>query len=220
MLASQAKGAKAPVFLFTHPPPHLAKEKIVPRTDCNLDDEAAGAARHTLREASATRRAQEEARIKADNRANKTRLLAITSKTNDGDGLIGGGSVVSSPGSPGSVTSQSSIWLHDAVSFAQSVANAAQAQQRKEQAAHRDKIKYMKSSIDDDTEDDATGEARARLKVESAARKKAEAEARRAENADFFARIRGVTTLTDSKIWDDGEGSAGAHACHLHMPHA
>ena len=119
MLASQAKGVKAKVLLFTHPPPHLAKVAV--RTDCNLDDEAAGAARQTYREASASRRAQEAARIKAANKANKQRLLAMTAKTNDGDGLIGGGSAVSTPGSPmqltNHATSQSSIWLHDAIGW-------------------------------------------------------------------------------------------------------
>lgn len=59
-------------------------------------------------------------------------------------------------------------------------------------------------------QDDATGEARARLRVESA-RRRSEAEAeRRRQNAEYFARLRKTKTLTDSKIWDDGEGTAGA----------
>ena len=79
-----------------------------------------------------------------------------------------------------------------------------------DRSTHREKLTNAKPTIDDDTEDDATGEARARLKAESAARKEAEAEALRASNREYFARINSVSTLTDSKIWDDGEGSAGA----------
>ena len=78
---------------------------------------------------------------------------------------------------------------------------------------HQDHIKRLPtitSSIDDDTEDDATGEARARLREESETRRRAEAQELRERNKEYRAALSSVTSLTDSKIWDDGEGSAGA----------
>ena len=68
----------------------------------------------------------------------------------------------------------------------------------------------MTSAIDDDTEDDATGESRARLRADSAARRQAQNDALRSANALYFAIINKTQTKTDSKVWDDGEGSAGA----------
>ena len=79
-----------------------------------------------------------------------------------------------------------------------------------ENKAHRDKLCNMKPTIDDDTEDDATGEARARLKVEAAERRVAAEVARKAVNVQYFAYIRAAQAVTDTKIWDDGVGSAGA----------
>ena len=75
--------------MFEHSP---EMRSVVSRTDCSLDDEAAGRARLEFREASEKRRAEEQARIKEANRKNKERLANIKAKTDDGDGLEGGGS--------------------------------------------------------------------------------------------------------------------------------
>jgi hypothetical protein len=75
---------------------------------------------------------------------------------------------------------------------------------------HQQRLASMTSAIDDDTEDDATGESRARLRAESAARRQAQDDALRSANALYFAIINKTQSKTDSKVWDDGEGSAGA----------
>ena len=61
---------------------------------------------------------------------------------------------------------------------------------REMNAEHQAKLAAMKPTIDDDTEDDATGEERARLKKESEA-KRAAALAEQKEFAhDFFVRVK------------------------------
>ena len=60
---------------------------------------------------------------------------------------------------------------------------------RLENAAHYGRIANMRPVIDDDTEDDATGEARARLRAEAAARRRAEEAALAQDNASFFGRV-------------------------------
>ena len=54
----------------------------------------------------------------------------------------------------------------------------------------KQRLREMKPTIDDDTEDDATGEARARCRIESIAKRKATLAALRAENAKFFMVVR------------------------------
>ena len=70
------------------------------------------------------------------------------------------------------------------------------------------------SAIDDNTEDDATGEARARLRAESEARRLVQAEALLSANERYYALITQAQSHLDTRIWDDGEddgeGSAGA----------
>ena len=77
-----------------------------------------------------------------------------------------------------------------------------------ENAAHRERLTNSRSAIDDNTEDDATGEARARLRAESAARRTAALERQKLLNKKFFAHIRTAKSAIDTKIWDDGVGSA------------
>lgn len=61
---------------------------------------------------------------------------------------------------------------------------------RQQNAEHQAKLAAMKPTIDDDTEDDATGAERARLRAESEA-KRASAMAEQKEKAhDFFARVK------------------------------
>lgn len=81
---------------------------------------------------------------------------------------------------------------------------------RRENVAHRERVDNMRPKIDDDTEDDATGFARARLRALSAASRKTAAVALQAQNLEMRQRISRVQAATDNKIWDDGAGSAGA----------
>ena len=96
----------APTMLFSHPPPKFAS--IAPRIDTSLDDEAAGAARKTFAEEAARKRAEEAARVKAANLENRKRLASIKAKTDDGDDLLGGGSLAS-PTNPASANPFSEI---------------------------------------------------------------------------------------------------------------
>lgn len=61
------------------------------RTDCRLDTEAAAVARGELALASQLRKEADQMRIKMGNYDLRKRLSKIQSKTNDGDGVIGGG---------------------------------------------------------------------------------------------------------------------------------
>lgn len=72
------------------------------------------------------------------------------------------------------------------------------------------RLATIKPTIDDDTEDDETGVARARLKKEAAARRIEVLATVRRDNAKFFAVVLNAQPVTDTKIWDDGPGSAGA----------
>ena len=81
---------------------------------------------------------------------------------------------------------------------------------QRENAEHRERLANMQPTIDDNTEDDATGEARARAREASDARRREQAAALRQKNREIRARLRSIGAAIDSKIWDDGEGSAGA----------
>ena len=78
---------------------------------------------------------------------------------------------------------------------------------KKDHKAHCKRVASIKPTIDDDTEDDATGEARAAKRVESAANRKAKMERLKLENQQYFARVKAVTTVTDVKL-DDEEAYA------------
>lgn len=182
------------------PPDYLKSVKS--RTDTNIDDEAVGVARTTYREAAESRRAEENARIAHENHEHRQRLLAIKPSTDDGDGIGVG---------------NNTEWLEATrqrveqyAQFRQQAASAYLDRAWEAHAVHRHKLANMQSSIDDDTEDDATGEARAKLRAQSAARREVEAEALRMRNLQMRARINSIQAKTDSKVWDDGEGSAGA----------
>ena len=198
-----------PPGLFSHPPPGLRDVKS--RTDCQLDTEAAAIARTTFRENSEKRRKDEAKRIAKANQENKQRLSAVKDKTDSGDGTVNvnaDGIVLSGAENPYSQTVR--LRLQGCKDFRE---KWAEVYDKKVLPLHQDHIKRLPtitSSIDDDTEDDATGEARARLREESETRRRAEAQELRERNKEYRAALSSVTSLTDSKIWDDGEGSAGA----------
>ena len=179
-------------------------KNVAARTDDDIGDEEAGRMRKTLADQSQRRRKAEKERIAKANAENEKRLAAITAKTDDGDGLIGGGSP---QGFRMSTTSQAGRdELGEVRDF---IASQRQAYIKKDNHTHRTRLANMKATIDDDTEDDETGEARARMRVESAARRRADVEKLREANRAFFQRIKGAQPVTDTKIWDDGAGSAG-----------
>jgi hypothetical protein len=169
-------------------------DHIAARTDDDIGDEEAGRMRARLAEDSRARKAAEAARIRKANEENRKRLAGITARTDDGDGLIGGGSPGSSPGtSPWKMTSRSPSPKRDELGEVRDLLQQRFKDRVKEEnKAHLEKLANIKPTIDDDTEDDATGEARARLKTESAERRKAEAQALRAKNAQFFSRVKKV----------------------------
>jgi len=169
-------------------------DHVQARTDDDIGDEEAGRMRAQLAEESRSRKAAEAARIKKANEENRKRLAGITARTDDGDGLIGGGSPGSSPGtSPWKLASRSQSPKRDELGEVRDLLQQRFKDRVKEEnKAHMERLASMKPTIDDDTEDDATGEARARLKVESAERRKAEAQALRAKNAQFFSRVKKV----------------------------
>lgn len=198
-----------PAMLFQHPPPAL---KSVPsRTDCQLDTEAAALARTTFREASAQRKKEEAKRIARANRENRERLSKVKDKTDSGDNTVNinaDGIVLSGGENPFSKSVR--LRLQGCKGFREQWAAAYDEKILPLHSEHVQRLPTIGSAIDDDTEDDATGEARARLREESAARRLAEAEELKARNQEYFSQLSSVTTLTDSRIWDDGEGSAGA----------
>jgi hypothetical protein len=169
-------------------------DHVQARTDDDIGDEEAGRMRAQLAEESRSRKAAEAARIKKANEENRKRLAGVTARTDDGDGLIGGGSPGSSPGtSPWKLASRSQSPKRDELGEVRDLLQQRFKDRVKEEnKAHMERLASMKPTIDDDTEDDATGEARARLKVESAERRKAEAQALRAKNAQFFSRVKKV----------------------------
>jgi hypothetical protein len=171
------------------------------RTDCNIDDEAAGEMRKTLAWQAVQRRKEERARIAQANRQNKLRLMAITSKTDDGDGFIGGGStppwMTKSPAGlsrPGSPMRDELGALRDAMKAREKMRIA------RENAEYKQRLAIMAPTIDDDTEDDATGEARARLKVDSAKRFRDKAKAMSKKNKEYFARVKQAQPTLDTKV--------------------
>ena len=75
---------------------------------------------------------------------------------------------------------------------------------------HMAKIATVKPVIDDDVEDEATGEARKGMAAASAARRAAEEEARKAEVKEYYARLKAKTTVIDDEM--DTEAAAIARA--------
>jgi len=174
---------------------------IESRTDTKIGDEEAGIARATFAENAQRRRKEEKERIAAANEENKKRLLAIKSKTDDGDGLIG-------------MAKTPTATLHKGHDELRAVRDKIESDRlervKRENAEHKARLAATKPKTDDDVEDEATGQDRVRLRAESAKRRGAQQEALKQANAQYFQRIRGATTVTDTKVWDDGEGSAGA----------
>jgi len=171
--------------------------------DTSIDDDEAGAARRKFRTASAQNRAQRAARISAENRALKSRLAQITAKTDDGDGLLG-------QRPTDDWREETKVRLAVELQYRDFAADWYLKQMQMHDAGHRERMAKMTSSIDDDTEDDATGVARARLKADSAAKRQEAANRLKEENANYFAMLNSTRTVLDTKVWDDGAGSAGA----------
>ncbi len=179
-------------------------EHVKSKIDTNVDDEPAGLARRKFRLTSESHRAAEAARIAKENRELRQRLLAVKAKSDDGDGLFGSGLVVD--------------WRKDMntkrlvleQNYRAAAADWYLRQMKVHDRQHRRRLSSMTSAIDDDTEDDATGEKRAWLRAQSAERRRAEEDALRAANAVYFTLIKEAQTKLDTKVWDDGEGSAGA----------
>uniref|UniRef100_A0A7S2CBW9 Trichohyalin-plectin-homology domain-containing protein n=1 Tax=Haptolina brevifila TaxID=156173 RepID=A0A7S2CBW9_9EUKA len=88
------------------------------------------------------------------------------------------------------------------------IAKKNEERRRKENSRLAARLAYARPTIDDDTEDDATGERRAMLRVEAAAARKAKEEARKQANAKFFAGIKKAQTVIDTWIEDDGTEAA------------
>lgn len=88
------------------------------------------------------------------------------------------------------------------------IAQRRRQQIEEENKVYKDHLKNAKPTIDDDTEDDATGEARARLRVEAAAAREAAEAERKAKARDFHAKIKAAHTVTDD--WMDTEAAAVA----------
>ena len=184
--------------------PNEGYSSVQSNLDTNIEDELAGAARQKFRSASQSHRASEAARIAKENRDLRRRLKSITAKTDDGDGLFGSGLVVDWR------MDMNTKRLEVEKSYRDAAADWYLKQAEERYRVHQQRLASMTSAIDDDTEDDATGESRARLRAESAARRQAQDDALRSANALYFAIINKTQSKTDSKVWDDGEGSAGA----------
>lgn len=70
----------------------------------------------------------------------------------------------------------------------------------RENAEYKQRLAIMAPTIDDDTEDDATGEARARLKVDSAKRFRDKAKAMSKKNKEYFTRVKQAQPTLDTKV--------------------
>ena len=70
----------------------------------------------------------------------------------------------------------------------------------RENAEYKVRLAQMAPTIDDDTEDDATGEARARLKIESAKRFRDKAKAMSRKNKQYFERVKKAQPTLDTKV--------------------
>jgi len=194
--------------MFIHPPPQYAL--VQSRTDVNIDDEAAGEARKEYAAESLRRRKEEAARVKAANQVMKARLKNIKAKTDDGDGQIGG------PPSPwisernADRDAQAAGGHRDELGAVRdSIFSAYQVRVQAENKEHKHKVSSMRPTVNDDHQTPAVAAERSRLRRQAMMRKQAEWVALRQKNAAYFRKIGAAQTVTDTKIWDDGEGSAG-----------
>ena len=182
-------------------------KNIKSRTDCHLDDEAAAVARTEHRQRSEQRRAEEAARIEAENFKNRERLSRVKEKVDDGDG----------PDEKADASGLRTLAMND---FAEQMAQAYIQKSKAEFEEHRERVVNKATKIGEYKEDsslfpyypadDAIDAARSQLRDQSEARRQAEREAIRERNAEYFERVHSASSVTDTKIWDDGDGSAGA----------
>ena len=88
--------------LASAPRLRLASAQVKSKTDVDITDEETGRFRVEYAAAAKKRREEEAARIRAENATLRDRVKAVQARTDDGDGLIGGGTPLSArPLSPG-----------------------------------------------------------------------------------------------------------------------
>lgn len=174
---------------------------VMSRTDCNINDEEAGEARKVFAEEAKARRRRELARIAVLNAENRKRLLAIKAKTDDGDGTR------DAPTKSKALQNFGKDELREVRLRIQGRRNM---DIRQHNTEHRSRLVNMSPLVFDDIESPETAKMRARLRQAGVARRQAELSARVSQNRTYFARVKSTLTMTDSKIWDDGAGSAGA----------
>ena len=82
----------------------------------------------------------------------------------------------------------------------------------KEHAAHKIRLSNAKPTIDDDVEDDATGGARTKLKLESAARRQEQAASLEEANKRDFEHLSQVESWTSTRVSGRAEGEQSTEA--------
>ena len=179
--------------------------QITTRTECHLDNEAAAVARIEFKKRSAAKRAEELARIERENEINRQHLAGVKEKVDDGDG-------------PDEKADASGMRTLAMKSFQENMAQVYIAKSKSELAEHLTRLASASTTIvAHPTEtypyypaNDSIAKARAHFREIAYARRQAEAQALRERNAAYQERLQNTSSVTDSKIWDDGEGSAGA----------
>ena len=158
------------------------------RTDSDLTDEAAWAARSELAAASDLRRKVEESERSRENNESRLRLAKVASQT-DVD------------------ISDEAAGMMRSVLAAESAIKRESDEHALSRRAHeeRERLKHVAAKTDDDLMDEAAGMARLELAAESKARFAREASTLRKENAAVRARRRaaGEHAKTDHDAYDD-----------------
>ena len=95
-----------------------------------------------------------------------------------------------------------------------------QARIRRENYEHRQRLRHMRPVIDDDTEDDETGVARAAARAASARRRREERAAISLANKTHRMRLDAVKARTDDDVSDDPSGMARRQVAAANRAHA
>lgn len=169
------------------------------KTDCNIDDEAAGEMRTTLAKEAEMRRRAEKARIRMANIQNKQRLLSIVAKTDDGDGLIGGNAPAWMTVSPAGKSRPGSPNRDELGALRDQMIAREKHRIAEENRVMKARLAKTGPTIDDDTEDDETGEARARLKKEAAAKRKAYFQSISQKNRQYASQM--LSTIVPNPVF-------------------
>ena len=124
-------------------------ENVQPRTDDDVGDEAAGAARAEFAEKARKKREDAQAKLAAENAAYKARIKNTAARTDD--------DLLDDVGTDGSTMAQT----REATAAASKASkDAKQADIDRENAAMRERIKNPVAAVDDDISDEAAGAAR------------------------------------------------------------